>query len=70
MLPLPRQRGPLAALLERDAGVLLLAAAADSKVRAARLFALRAIAEAALNLSARELFLLLREGHFRLLIGQ
>ncbi len=39
----PRQRGTFTLLLKRDAGMLLLAAAADAKMRAARRLALRAV---------------------------
>lgn len=43
-------------MLQRDAGMLLLAAATDAKVWAARRFPFRAIIQATLNLRAGKLF--------------
>jgi hypothetical protein len=65
----PRERGAFTLLLQLNAGMLLLAAAADAKMRAARRLPLRAVAKTAFNLRAGVLFFIFDHDNFSLLLG-
>ncbi len=64
------QRGAFTLLLKRNAGMLLLASAADAKMGAARRLALRAVGQSAFHLSAGVLFFIFHQHHLGLLVGQ
>ena len=57
-------------MLQFNAGVLLLAPAADAKMRAARRLPLRAIAKTAFNLGAGVLFFIFDHNNVSLLLWQ
>ncbi|SAL91397.1 conserved hypothetical protein [Klebsiella pneumoniae] len=64
------QRGAFTLLLKRNAGMLLLASAADAKMGAARRLALRAVGQSAFHLGAGVLFFIFHQHHLGLLVGQ
>jgi hypothetical protein len=66
----PGKRGAFTLLLELNAGMLLLAAAAGTEMRAARRLALRAVIKTAFNLRPGVLFFVFNHDNFSLFLGQ